>query len=134
MGSVRKTLRKVHETLKRARFRCLFKQGVLQAEAARIVDVNRITALKWLYQPSDRRNKGARTGRLYIILNEKVKEIIEWITGHFDRQAMPFPQILNVFNIKASKRALLRALARFGYHYHVPDCKPYLIYEYQLKR
>jgi hypothetical protein len=63
-----------------------------------------------------------------------VKEIIEWITGHFDRRAMPLSQIIDVFNIKASEKALSRALARFGYHHHIPDCKPYLTHEQQLKR
>ncbi len=46
MGYVRKTLRKEHDTPKRARFRCLVKQGMSQAAAARIVKVNRTTALK----------------------------------------------------------------------------------------
>jgi transposase-like protein len=49
MGYVRKTLRKEHETPKRARFRCLVEQGMSRAAAARIVNVNRTTALKWLH-------------------------------------------------------------------------------------
>jgi hypothetical protein len=49
MGYVRKTLRKEHETPKRARFRCLVEQRFSQAEAARRVKVDRTTALKWLH-------------------------------------------------------------------------------------
>jgi transposase len=132
MGYVRKTMRREHETPKRARFRCLVEQGVSQAEAARQVKVDRSTARKWLRQ-ADRRNP-KRTGRPSIIPDEKVEEIIEWMTGHFDRRAMPLPQILEIFDIKASERALLRALARFGYHHHIPDCKPFLTEEHRLKR
>ena len=89
MGYVRKTQRKEHKTPKRARFRCLVEEGFSQAEAARRVQVNRTTALKWLYYPSDRRSKGVRIGRRPIIPDQKVKEIIQWITGHFNRRAMP---------------------------------------------
>ena len=89
MGYVRKTIRREHETPKRARFRCLVEQGVSQAEAARRVKVDRSTARKWLSQ-ADRRNP-KRTGRPYIIPDKKVEEIIEWMTGHFDRRAMPLP-------------------------------------------
>jgi len=89
MGYVRKTQRKEYETPKRARFRCLVEEGFSQAEAARRVKVDRTTALKWLHQPSNRRSKGARTGRPPIISDEKVKEIIQWMTGHFERRAMP---------------------------------------------
>ncbi len=134
MAYVNKTLRREHETPKRARFRCLVEQGMSRAAAARIVKVNRTTALKWLQQPSDRRPKGTRTGRPYIIPDEKVKEITEWMTGHFDRRAMPLFQILDVFNLKVSERVLSRALARFGYHHHIPDCKPFLSDEQKLKR
>ena len=125
MGYVRKTLRREHETPKRARFRCLVEQGMPRAAAARIINVNRTTALKWLNQPSDRRPQ-TRTGRPYIIPDEKVEEIIKWMTGYFDRRAMPFRQIADIFDIKANDNTILRALARFGYHHHIPDCKPFL--------
>jgi hypothetical protein len=46
MAYVYKTLRREHETPKRARFRYLVKQGISRAAAARIIKVNRTTALK----------------------------------------------------------------------------------------
>jgi len=94
MGYVRKTLRKEHNTPKRSRFRCLVEQGLSQAEAARRVNVKRKTAIKWLHrQPSDRRTGKMRTGRPPIISDEKVEEMIRWMTGHFDRRAMPLQKI-----------------------------------------
>jgi transposase len=66
--------------------------------------------------------------------DEKVKEIIEWITGHFERRAMPLQQIAKTFDIKASNKALLHAFTRFGYHHHIPNYKPYLTRKHQLKR
>jgi transposase len=134
MGYVRKTLRKEYETPKRARFRCLVKQGLSQAEAARQVKVNRTTALKWLHQPSDLRRKGARTGRRPIIPDEKVKEMIQWMTGHFDRRAMPLQDIADVHGIKATDKTILTAFARHGYHHHVPNYKPFLSHEHKLQR
>jgi transposase len=136
MGYVRKTLRKEHDTPKRSRFRCLVEQGLSQAEAARQVGVNRKTAIKWLYhRPSDRRTStGKRTGRPSIISDEKVKEIIKWMTGHFERRAMPLQKIADIHDIKATDKTILATFARHGYHYHMPDCKPFLTHEHKLQR
>lgn len=90
MGYVkRKIARKEHETPRRVRFRCLVEQSHSQSEAAELVKIPRTTAIKWLKQrPSDRRTgKAERTGKPPIILDEKVEEIIKWMTGHFDRRA-----------------------------------------------
>jgi hypothetical protein len=46
MAYVYKILRKEHETLKRARFRYLVKQGMSRATIARIIKVNRIIVFK----------------------------------------------------------------------------------------
>ncbi len=127
MGYVRKTLRKEHETPKRSRFRCLVEQGLSQAEAARRTKLNRKTAIKWLNQrPSDRRTGKLRPGRPPIISNAKVEEILQWMTGHFDRRALPLQEIARLHGIKASDKTILAAFARHGYHHHVPDCKPFL--------
>jgi transposase len=136
MGYVRKTLRKEHDTPKRSRFRCLVEQGLSQAEAARRVGVNRKTAIKWLYhRPSNRRTSiGKRTGRAPIISDEKLKEIIKWITGHFDRRAIPLQKIAEIHDIKATNKTILAAFARHRYHHHMPNCKPFLTHEYKLQR
>jgi hypothetical protein len=44
-----------------------------------------------------------------------MEEIIKWMTGYFDRLAMPLRQIADVFNIKATDRTLLNTFARYGY-------------------
>src|SRR3954447_9823096 len=82
----------------------------------------------------DRRPGKERPGRPLIISDEKIKEIIEWMTGHFDRRAMSLQQIAEVHNIKATDKTIRAAFARFGYHHHMPDCKPFLSHENQLKR
>jgi hypothetical protein len=63
-----------------------------------------------------------------------MEEIIQWMTGHFDRRAMPLRQIADTFNIKATDKTILAAFTRFGYHHHMPDCKPFLSDEQRLKR
>ncbi|KAE8444992.1 hypothetical protein EG329_013998 [Mollisiaceae sp. DMI_Dod_QoI] len=131
MGYVRKTLRKEHETPKRSRFRGLLEQGYSQREAARRLDLARSTASKWT---SDRRTGKGRTGRPPIISNEKVEEMIKWITGHFDRRALPLQEIAKIHGIRACDNTILAAFARYGYHHHVPDCKPFLSQITQLKR
>jgi transposase len=78
MGYVRKTTRKEHETPKHSRFQCLVKQGIPQAEAARRVQVNRKTAIKWLHKrPSDQRTGKTRPGRPPIISDAQVEEMIK---------------------------------------------------------
>ena len=136
MGYVkRKTARKEHETPRRVRFRCLVEQGYSQSEAAELAKIPRTTAIKWLKQrPSDRRTGKERTGRPPLISDEKVEEIIKWMTGHFDRRALPLQEIARIHGIKASDNTILAAFARHGYHYHVPDCKPFLSQATQLKR
>jgi transposase len=128
MGFIkRKTARKEHETPRRVRFCCLIEQGHSQSKAMELVEVPRTTAIKWLKQrPSDRRTGKARPGRPPIILDAKVKEIIEWMTGHFDRRAMPLQEIAHLHGIKACNDTILAAFARYGYHYHIPNCKPFL--------
>jgi len=123
MGYVRKTLRKEHDTPKRSRFRCLVEQGYSQRDAARRLDLVRGTASKW---GSDRRTGKGRTGRPPIISDEKVEEMIQWMTGHFDRRAMPLQEIAREHKIKACDNTILAAFARRGYHHHLPDCKPFL--------
>jgi transposase len=136
MGYVkRKTARKEHETPRRVRFRCLIEQGHSQSEAAELAEVPRTTAIKWLKQrPSDRCTGKARYGRPPIISDAKVKEIVEWITGHFDRRAMPLQEIARLHGIKACNDTILAAFARHGYHHHIPDYKPFLSQHAKRKR
>lgn len=136
MGYVkRKTARREHETPRRARFRSYIEEGHSHSEAARLAKVPRTTALRWITQrPSDRRTGKTRPGRPSLISDEKVEEIIAWMTGHFDRRTMPLQKIAEVHGIKASDDTILAAFARFGYHHHIPDCKPFLSNGNKLKR
>jgi transposase len=128
MGYVKcKTARKEHETPQRVRFRHFIELGYSQSEAAERTGLPRTTAIKWLKQrPSDRRTGKERTGRPPIISDEKVEEIIKWMTGHFDRRALPLQEIARIHGIKASDNTILAAFARRGYHHHIPNCKPFL--------
>lgn len=56
------------------------------------------------------------------------------MTGHFDRRAMPLQEIAKIHGIKAHNDTILAAFARHGYHYHIPDCKPFLSKSARLKR
>jgi transposase len=135
MGYVkpRITARREHETPKRARFKCLIEQGYSQRDAAQRLNLSRGTVAKWPSQ-SDRRTGKGRTGRPPIIPDEKVEEIIKWMTGHFDRRAMPLQEIAKIHGIKAHNDTILAAFARYGYYHHIPDCKPFLSESTRQKR
>ena len=48
------------------------------------------------------------------------------MTSYFDRRALPLQEIARAHGIKASNNTILAAFARRGYHYHIPDYKPFL--------
>ena len=129
----RKTSRREYETPRRSRFRAYLEEGHSQSRAAQLTRVPRSTARDWI-STGDRRPGKERPGRPPIISEEKMKEIIQWMTGHFDRRAMPLQEIADVHGIKATDKTILAAFARHGYHHHMPDCKPFLSHENQLKR
>jgi hypothetical protein len=119
----RKTLRKEHGTPKRSRYRALVEAGFSSRDAAARCKVPRGTASKW---HSDRHPGGKRTGRRPIIPDSKVEEMIQWMTGHFDRRVMPLQGIAKTHGIKATDDTILAAFGRYGYHHHVPDTRLFL--------
>lgn len=131
---LRKTARREHGTPTRSRFLALVKACYSHREAARQAQVCRTTALEWLRQSSDRRTGKTRPGRPPTILDEKIKEIIKWMEGHFNRRAMPLQEIAREHGIQASDKTILDTFARHGYHYHIPNCKPFLSKATRLKR
>jgi transposase len=127
------TARREHETPRRSRFHAYLEEGHTQKQAAQLAQVPRTTAREWI-SIGDRRTGKERAGRPPIISDEKVEEMIKWITGHIDRRALPLQEIARVHGIKASNNTILAAFTRYGYHYHLPDCKPFLTPATQLKR
>jgi hypothetical protein len=85
---IRKTSWREYETPRRSRFRAYLEEGHSVARAAQLAEVPRSTIRGWI-SIGDRRPGKERPGRPSIISNEKMKEIAEWMTGHFDRRAMP---------------------------------------------
>jgi hypothetical protein len=126
MARIRKTARREHSTPKRVRFRNLVEIGYNHLEAARIVKVDRTIAIQWLTTRNSDRQTRPKQGRRLIISDAKVEEMAKWITGHFNRRALPFQEITRIHGIKASNNTILAAFARHGYHHHVPNCKPFL--------
>src|SRR4030088_2049642 len=47
---------------------------------------------------------------------------------------MPLQDIAREHGIEASDKTILAAFARYGYHHHIPDCKPFLSEEHRRKR
>jgi hypothetical protein len=124
MARVPKTTRKEHQTPKRVRFRCIVEQGETQAE----------TATKWIKRRNSDRRTSKRTGRPPIITGEKVEEMIKWMTGYYERRVLSLQDIAKAHGIKACDNTIAAAFARYGYHYHTPDCKPFLSKATKLKR
>jgi transposase len=71
------------DTPRRVRFKTLLQNGYSQRDAARELQVPRSTIQYWLKRP-DRVRKPC--GALPKISNQKVQEIIDWFTGHYDRR------------------------------------------------
>ena len=122
MGRVR------HEwaTPKKSRFFGLVERGMSKPQAAKELGLAKSTALRW---NSDRRTRplSQHIGRPRAITDEHMKQMVLWVTGHYDRRILPLPIIAKeACGITASYRTLVRAWARWGYHHHTPDSKPFL--------
>ncbi|PMD13261.1 hypothetical protein NA56DRAFT_442730 [Hyaloscypha hepaticicola] len=129
----RKTSRREYETPQRSRFRAYLEEGHSISRAAHLAKVPRSTARGWI-TTGDRRPGKERPGRPPIISDEKIEEITKWMTGHFDRRAIPLRQTTEIFDIKATNNTLSTAFTRFGYHHHIPDYKSFLTDKQKLKR
>ena len=120
-----------HETPTRVRFKTLLSEGYSQRAAARKLGIPRSSA-QYFLERTDRQVKPP--GSTPKISTEKVQEIITWFTGHYDRRTQSLSQIREQFQLDCSDMTLLRAFERHGYHYHVPDCKPFISKANKLKR
>jgi len=104
-------------------------------QAAKELGLSKSTALKWA---SDRRTRPLaqqKLGRPRLVTNEHISQMINWITGHYDRRILPLQTIAKeACSISASYRTLVRAWARWGYHHHTPDSKPFLTKAQKLQR
>lgn len=137
MGRVR------HEwkTPKKSRFFGLLEHGLSVPAAARELKLDRVTAWRWTKKrvpEPDRRTRPQSEKKLggpRIVTDEHVNQMIQWITGHYDRRILPLKTIAReACGIKASYWTLLRAWDRWGYHYHTPDSKPFLSTAQKLAR
>lgn len=107
MGAIRKTTRREHNTLKKARFRALVKDaGWTQEDAAAKVKVPQPTATRWLKQVSERRTSKFRPGRPKILTPAMLDRIEIWFTGHYDHRVMSLHDIIREFELNCSPSAL----------------------------
>ena len=119
------------ETSTRVRFKTLLEEGYSIRQAAKKLGVPRSLARYWLNRP-DRQTKPP--GAAPIIPDDKVKEIINWFTGYYNRRVYLIKEIREQFDLKCCDDTLLKVFTRHGYHYHTPDCKPFISKKNQLKR
>jgi transposase len=133
MTRVKKTARTEHDTPRRAKYLGLIDVGFSQRKAAAACGLALTTAQKWL-KKGPRRGGKTRVGRPRALGDEKMKEIIEWMDGHHSRRIMSMREIIDHHELMVSERTLTRAFDRHGYHYHPPDCKPYLSDEQKKRR
>ncbi|KAG4427625.1 hypothetical protein IFR05_016890, partial [Cadophora sp. M221] len=123
----------IYDTPTRVRFKTLVAAGNSQRTAAKILGIPRSVGQYFLDKP-DRLAKAALCGTPRKISDKQIEEIVAWFTGHFDRRQMTLQQIREQFNLECCNRTLLRAFERHGYHYHTPDCKPFISKANRLKR
>jgi transposase len=71
-------------------YKTLLEEGYPRRAAARKLSAHEATARYWLKRP-DRLTKPP--GAQPKIPDEKVKEIIQWFTGHFDRRVKSLKEI-----------------------------------------
>ena len=103
MGRVR------HEwaTPKKSRFFGLVERGMSKPQAAKELGLAKSTALRW---NSDRRTRplSQYIGRPRAITDEHMKQMVLWVTGHYDRRILPLPIIAKeACGITASYRTLV---------------------------
>ena len=121
-----------HETPTRVRFKTLLDEGYSQRAAARKLGIPRSSAQYFLNKPNRQVKPPGSSPK---ISYEKIQEIIKWFTGRYDRRILSLKQIRKEFDLDdCSDRTLLRAFQRHGYHYHIPDCKPFISKANKLKR
>ncbi|RFU33038.1 hypothetical protein B7463_g3297, partial [Scytalidium lignicola] len=106
------------DTPTRVRYKTKVQDGYSEHQAARLLGVPNSTARGWL-QKGDRVQKPP--GRPAKLPDSTVLAIIQWFTGHYDRRILSPKQIKKEFNLNVSRNTILKALAHFGYYYHVPD-------------
>ena len=121
------------KTPKKARFFGLLERGLSIPAAAKELSLDRVTAWRWTKKQvpePDRRTRPQsqkKLGGRRKVTDEHINQMILWITGHYDRRILPLPTIAKeACGITASYRTLVRAWARWGYHHHTPDSKPFL--------
>ena len=112
-----------HETPTRVRFKTLFNEGYSVRDAARKLRISPSSAQYFLTRP-DRQTKPP--GSVSKVSDEQIQQIIEWFTGHFNRRSLPLSEIRKQFSLDCCDRTLLHAFERAGYHYYIPDCKPFI--------
>jgi len=120
-----------HETPTRVRFKTLLAEGYSVKGAARKLKIPRSSAQYFINKP-DRLAKPP--GALPKVSDEQIQEIIKWFTGSYERRTLSLRQIREQFHLDCADITLLRAFQRHGYHYHVPDCKPFISKANRLKR
>jgi len=113
----------------------LIECGKSASAAATELKIDRTTAWRWLkrfYTNEPERTTRKRLamkplGRPCIITNKYIKQMIQWITGHYNRRILPLETIAQeACGIKAKYLILLRAWHCWGYYYYTPDSKPFL--------
>ncbi|RFU35534.1 hypothetical protein B7463_g808, partial [Scytalidium lignicola] len=109
------------DTPTRVRFKTKVQDGYSERHAAQELGIPHGTSQRW-FKKKDRVQKS--TGRPRSLPDSTILAIIHWFTGHYERRTASIKQVKKEFNLKASRPTILKALARFGYHYHVLDCKP----------
>ena len=78
------------DTPRRVRFKTLTNTGYSQRHATEVLQVPRSTAQYWLKRPDRVQNPcGAKPK----IPDQKIKEIIDWFTGHYNRRISSLKEI-----------------------------------------
>jgi transposase len=113
------------------RSKTLLAEGFSVKGAARKLNLPRSSARYFIDKPG---RLAKPPGAPPKISYEQVQEIITWFTRHYDRRILSLKQIREQFPLNCADITLLRAFERYGYHYHVPDCKPFISKANKLKR
>ena len=119
------------DTPTRVRYKTLLQTGYSGRHAAELLGIPESTGRTFLKKPDRVRKPPGAPPK---IPEQKIREIIEWFTGHYDRRISSLKKIREQFNLNCCDNTLLAAFVRLGYHYHSPDCKPFISKQNRLKR
>ena len=119
------------DTPTRVQYKTLLQTGYSGRHAAELLGISESTDRTFLKKPDRVRKPPGAPPK---IPEQKIREIIRWFTGYYDRRISSLKKIREQFNLNCCDNTLLAVFVRRGYYYHSSDYKPFISKQNRLKQ